>query len=117
MAASEELYDELNHRHFTQGAILNDMDMLLDCAETILGPPGRDQCETFLGLDTGVDAVLQTVSNVHQMGIHSIPTLVVDGGAIVISGAERAEGVAHALRQVCVLVGSSMMVGGRGVCW
>lgn len=95
------MYDELNRRHFTEAGILNDRSLLLDTAEKVLGGVrDREKCGDFLASSRGVDAVLRTVDMVHELGIHGIPTLVVDGGRTVLGGAERANSVANALRQV-----------------
>eukprot|EP00602_Paraphysomonas_sp_CaronLab_P007948 CAMPEP_0185035476 /NCGR_PEP_ID=MMETSP1103-20130426/26918_1 /TAXON_ID=36769 /ORGANISM="Paraphysomonas bandaiensis, Strain Caron Lab Isolate" /LENGTH=218 /DNA_ID=CAMNT_0027572571 /DNA_START=187 /DNA_END=843 /DNA_ORIENTATION=+ len=97
VSMAEELYNLLNKKHFTESGILNDTDLLLDSAEAV----GADRrvCATFLESSRGKDAVLRTVDMVHELGIHSIPTLVVDG-RYVVSGAARADEVANTLRQV-----------------
>lgn len=101
MEASEKVYDELNRKHFTESGILNDKMLLLDAAESVLGSDERQKCSEFLGSYRGVEAVMRTVDAVHELGIHSIPTLVIDGGRVVMSGAERAESIAETLLDVC----------------
>jgi predicted DsbA family dithiol-disulfide isomerase len=94
---SEKVYDELNRRHFTEGGILNDMALLLDsCKQVGLN---RKECEQFLLSHEGVDEILQTVDLVHSYGIHSIPTLIVDG-KYMIDGAAHADDVIKILRQI-----------------
>jgi hypothetical protein len=100
LEASERVYDELNRRHFTEGGILNDKTLLLDTVELILGSEEMSKCGDFLESSRGVEAVMRTVDAVHDLGVHSIPTLIIDGGRTVMSGAERADSVADALRQV-----------------
>jgi predicted DsbA family dithiol-disulfide isomerase len=74
---SEKLYSVLNRKHFTEGGILNDLDMLLDSVEE--AGADRADCERFLLSTDGVESIFRTVDAVHSLGIHSIPTVVVDG--------------------------------------
>lgn len=81
---SEKLYSVLNRKHFTEGGILNDLNMLLDSVEEIgLGADGRAECEQFLRSTIGVEAIFRTVDEIHSLGIHSIPTAVVDGQYLI----------------------------------
>ena len=94
----EELYDALNRKHFIEGGVLNDMGLLLDTVEQV----GLDRaaCEEFLLSSTGEREVLETVDRVQALGIHSIPTLVLDGGKYVLNGAADSAEVSRALRRI-----------------
>lgn len=74
------------------------MGMLLDAAEEV----GLDRagCEEFLQSSAGEREVLETVERVQALGIHSIPTLVLDGGKYVIDGAADSGTVSNALRRI-----------------
>ena len=95
---SEQLYDVLNRKHFTEGAVLNDIAMLLDAAAEV--GVQRSECEVFLRGNMGVREVLETVARVHDLGIESIPCLVIDGGKKVLQGAAHSNAVLDALRRV-----------------
>mmetsp|Transcript_18079 Transcript_18079/g.33932 ORF Transcript_18079/g.33932 Transcript_18079/m.33932 type:complete len:235 (+) Transcript_18079:153-857(+) len=96
---SEELYEVLNRKHFIEGSLLNDMDMLKSALEEI-GGVDVARCDAFLQSSEGVEAVLRTVDMVHSMGVHSIPTLVIDGGTFVLDGATRAGDIVTTLRKI-----------------
>jgi predicted DsbA family dithiol-disulfide isomerase len=95
---SERLYDVLNRRHFIEGAVLNDISFLLDAATEV--GVARAECEAFLRSREGEREVLQTVARVQEMGVNSIPTLVVDGGKYVLEGASHSSSVLETLRRV-----------------
>ena len=78
--------------------MLNDLSLLLDAAAEV--GLDRSVCETFLHSSHGTEEVLRTVDEVHALGISSIPTLVIDGGKYVVSGAAEKETVAETLRQI-----------------
>ena len=78
---SEKLYSVLNRKHFTEGGILNDLNMLLAAVDEI--GADRADCEQFLRSSVGVDAIFRTVREVDSLGINSIPTCVVDGRYII----------------------------------
>jgi predicted DsbA family dithiol-disulfide isomerase len=93
------LYDVLNRKHFTEQGILNDMTLLLEAA----GEVGCDvhACRLFLESREGEEEILSTYHRVtEECGINSIPTLIVDGGKYVISGAVHANTIADTLRAV-----------------
>jgi predicted DsbA family dithiol-disulfide isomerase len=126
---SEQLYEVLNRKHFIEGSLLNDLSMLKSALVEI-GDVDVAKCESFLLSNDGVEAVLRTVDMVHAMGmrifrqefvsvcvsislslslcswcihvigVHSIPTLVIDGGRFVLDGATRAEEIMATLRQI-----------------
>lgn len=96
---SEELYSVLNRKHFIEGGLLNDIEILKEALQEI-EDVDVDKCITFVLSNQGEEAVLRTVDLVHSLGIHSIPTLVIDGGSFVLDGANRSEDVARTLRQI-----------------
>ncbi len=94
---SEKVYDLLNHKHFIEAGILNDMSLLLDACEQ--AGLQRQECARFLSSEEGAQEILHTVDLVNSYGIHSIPTLVVDG-KYMVNGASPADEVAETLRRV-----------------
>ena len=98
--ASERLYDVLNKKHFTEGAVLNDITVLLDAAAEVGVGIDRAECERFLRGHDGEREVLDTVSRVHALGIDSIPCLVIDGGKQVLQGAAHSSTVLDALQRI-----------------
>ena len=93
LEACEALYDELNRRHFTEAAVLNDKEMLLEALFTALPQLTNAQKTSSVAFlnDTnakGSNAVLQMYERVQKLGVYSIPTLIVDG-TYMVSGAER----------------------------
>lgn len=99
---SEALYAVLNRRHFTEAGVLNDRSLLVEALEEIglTMESGLDKAIAFLDSGRGTDAILgmyETVTD--KMGIHSIPTLIVDG-TYVISGAQRSDQILQVLEKV-----------------
>jgi predicted DsbA family dithiol-disulfide isomerase len=95
---SEKLYDVLNRKHFIEGGVLNDDKLLLDsCAEAGMN---RDDCATYLSSDAGTSSILEAYDAVQGLGIHSIPTLVVDGRFLVDGTASGAEELVEVLRSL-----------------
>jgi predicted DsbA family dithiol-disulfide isomerase len=94
---AEMLYASLNRRHFTEGGALNDLNLLLGAAEDV----GVDTIDanTFLASSQGETEVLRAVDIVHQLGIHSIPTLIVDG-QYMLNGATHYNEICDTLRSV-----------------
>ena len=76
---AEELYEELNRRHFLHGGILNDFDLLIDSAGVILTGVERDEITEFLTGSLFYDEVKGILSELEVIGIHGIPTLVGNG--------------------------------------
>lgn len=97
LQTAEKLYSALNRRHFSEGGALNDLDILLSSAEEV----GVDTTEAniFLSSTQGEDEVLKAVEIVHQFGIHSIPTLIIDG-QFILNGATDFEEICEALRSI-----------------
>lgn len=124
-SAVEALYSSLNRRHFQEAGILNDLSLLLDAVAEVGPEHGLNvgEAEAFL---QGHDAagsrsaavaaaaaaaaseaeVLAAVERVHdELGVHSIPTLLIDGGRVLLGGVASMEArseVFDALRAVAV---------------
>ena len=94
---SEELYAVLNRMHFVEGRALNDLNLLASACDEI-GLDGA-AAKAFLETDGGRDSVKKMTQRVAQLGIHSIPTLVIAGRHLV-SGAERAETFVRLFRDI-----------------
>ncbi len=94
--AAEAAYKVLGHGHFVESALLNDMELLR--AAAVAAGADADGAENYLRSDRGEAAVLSAVDAVHRLGIHSIPTLFING-RLVCSGAAGAEEVLSALRR------------------
>ena len=78
--------------------VLNSGNLLLRVAGSVgITGPDMDALKEFLESGKGTRAVLDAVDVVHNFGIHSIPTLVV-GGLAMLSGASRTEEVLEALK-------------------
>ena len=101
--AAEEAYKALGHEHFVEGQMLNDMAVLRGAASA--AGVDADEAEAYLRSPAGEDEVLTRVDHAHSLGIHSIPTLIVDG-ELLVSGAADAEEVLSTLR-------SARRTGGR----
>ena len=99
---SEEFYAVLNRRHFIEAGVLNDPELLKGALEEVgvASGAGLEAALEFLNSDRGTRQVLQMYDFVtEQMGIHSIPTLVVDGKYIV-SGASHSDEIVQVLERV-----------------
>ena len=108
---SEELYAAFNKKHFTEGGILNDLNMLVDSLKEI-GLEGTDLEETVNFLhdkSRGTREVLELYERVQSMGIYSIPTLIVDG-QYLINGAARANEVLDCLKKVAAAGGTGKAI-------
>ena len=74
---AEKAYAYLSRSHFVKQGLLNDMSVLKDAAASTGVDPATT--EAFLRSDEGTTAILGIVGEVHNMGIHSIPTLFING--------------------------------------
>ena len=102
LGRSEALYAALNRRHFMEAGVLNDPNMLKAAlGDVSVGPgSGLEEAQAFLESDRGTSQVLEMYNVVtEQMGIHSIPTLIVDG-KYMISGAATTGKVLDVLERV-----------------
>ena len=99
-AKREELYGVMNRKHFTERGVLNNGALLLDALKEI-GIAGEDfdSAAAFIAEPSkAAKRVLQKYQKVLQLGIHSIPTLIVDG-RFVLNGARGKSEVLQALEQ------------------
>mmetsp|Transcript_744 Transcript_744/g.2029 ORF Transcript_744/g.2029 Transcript_744/m.2029 type:complete len:216 (-) Transcript_744:405-1052(-) len=92
--AAEECYRVLGTCHFVESKRLNDLTVLRSAAEA--AGVDADAAEAYLCSSDGEAEVLAAVDAVSRHGIHSIPTLCVNG-QLVISGAASSEEVLAAL--------------------
>ena len=93
---AELAYAYLHDAHFVKGALLNDLTILT--AAAVVGGADASAADTFLRSDECEAAILAEVDEVHSCGIHSIPTLFIDGRAALSGAADRHE-VLKALRE------------------
>jgi hypothetical protein len=106
------VYASLNKKHFTEMGLLNDVNLLLECCtefnarhrnddneNNTHAPINLSEVEAFLRSRDGEASILAAVDRLHDMGIHSIPTLIVNGGSAIVSGAARADEVYQTLRK------------------
>lgn len=111
LSKSEELYAVFNRKHFTEGGVLNDTNMLIDSLKEV-GLEGSDfeEAVTFLhDKNRGTKEVLELYERVQSMGIYSIPTLIVDG-QYLINGAARANEVLDCLKKVAAAGGTGKAI-------
>lgn len=98
IAAAEALYTAMGRRHFLEGGVLDDVEMLMAAVGEV-DAIDVEKAREFLGSDEGAEAILAAVALVGRLSIHSIPTLVVDG-QFMLDGGCVAEEVEEALRNV-----------------
>jgi predicted DsbA family dithiol-disulfide isomerase len=96
-AAAERLYSILNAKHFVEGAKLNDGVMLAAAA----GEAGldADAASIYLESGQGEEEIAAAQQLLNQMGIHSIPTFIVNGRHAV-GGAARTSELVKVFRQL-----------------
>mmetsp|Transcript_22794 Transcript_22794/g.73315 ORF Transcript_22794/g.73315 Transcript_22794/m.73315 type:complete len:152 (+) Transcript_22794:388-843(+) len=102
LKAAEDLYAELSDVHFLQGRKLNDVAALAEAAFKVNGVPTAKTL-TFLadeGQAPTADTIRETYAYVQQLGIHAIPTFVVNGGKHVIQGAAHADEFEQVLHHI-----------------
>jgi predicted DsbA family dithiol-disulfide isomerase len=98
--AAERFYAAINRRHFLEAGVLNDDGLLTaSLAEAGLADGALTEAVSYLHSDEGAAEVLATYDRVQAMGIHSIPTLVVDAKHTV-SGAARMDEILSVLERV-----------------
>ncbi len=94
---AEELYNELNHRHFEQGQKLNNRQMLCDAGSKV--GINASEVDAFLRSDEGSENIVAAQQILAALQIHSIPTLII-GGSKLVSGALHAKELESILRQI-----------------
>ena len=93
---AEAAYAHLNHAHFVGGALLNDMELLRAAAAA--AGVDADEAEAFLRTPRGEAEVWRTIATLDRLGVHSIPTLIVQG-QVMAQGAEREDEYLEVLRE------------------
>jgi len=96
-ATAERMYTLLNTRHFEGGEALNDADMLVEVAAEV----GLDPVEAaeYLASGSGASEIAAAQSILTRLGIHSIPTFIINGRQAV-GGAARTGELTRVLRHV-----------------
>ena len=81
---SETFHFALAFQHFGRAGELGDKILLVKCfAQSVTADDGQVQeFKDFLDSDKGVDGVVKTLEALDELGIHSIPQLVVHGRVI-----------------------------------
>lgn len=88
---AEKLYEEFNRRHFIEAQALNDPTLLQDSLKEALSPHHKEEdlreAAEYLESTRGTKEVLRLYEQTQTLGINSIPSLVIDGGRALLSGA------------------------------
>ena len=82
---AEEMYAELNSRHFEDGQKLNDKGMLTSVAANVGADP--DEARRFLDSDQGLSEIRAAQRQLRDLGVSGIPTLILGGKWQLPSGA------------------------------
>jgi len=95
---AEQLYADLNKRHFVEGSKLNDREMLVDAAANV----GANREETARVIDegTGGAEIHAAQQRLASLGVSGIPTLIFGGAYQMPSGALGARDLVSAFRQI-----------------
>lgn len=94
--AAEAAYTQLGKAHFVEGELIDDVAVCV--AAAAVAGVDHDEATLFLRSAEGEREVFDTVETVQQLGIHSIPTLLVNG-EIALSGAAGYADVLSVLQQ------------------
>mmetsp|Transcript_28436 Transcript_28436/g.70431 ORF Transcript_28436/g.70431 Transcript_28436/m.70431 type:complete len:229 (+) Transcript_28436:246-932(+) len=97
-SAAEALYDLLNQRHFVEGRKLNDHVMLADAACEAAGV-NKTETLAFLRSGEGLANIQAAMRLLGAMGVHSIPTFIVDG-RFRVDGAARSDEFVSLFRKI-----------------
>lgn len=90
-----ELVKAIFKAYFGEGKDIGDLEVLADIAATL--GHDRDVALKFLKSSEGTEEVLQQVTEVSRAGVHSVPSVNIDGR--VVSGAQPVEIFAEILKQ------------------
>ena len=93
---AEVAYAHLSRAHFVERGLLNDMAVLEGAAAAVGIEP--EATRAYLSSDEGTAAILSITHELHRLGVHSIPTLFVNGKPALDGAAGVAE-VLAALRE------------------
>jgi len=87
---SEELYEVLNRRHFLESGVLADRELLVSSCLEVLGYEKETEIREFLSSEKMKQEVMNILTEIENVGIKGIPTLVANGSLVwVTSGASR----------------------------
>lgn len=95
---AEQLYADLNRRHFVDGQKLNDTEMLVEAAAAVGADPHavREVVES----GTGMAEIQAAQHKLSQLGVSGIPTLILGGQRMLPSGALGADQLVDAFRTI-----------------
>ncbi|XRA95947.1 DSBA domain-containing protein [Pycnococcus provasolii] len=94
---AEKLYQELNYNHFELGQKLNDEEFLARAAASV--GVSRDDALHVIRNGVGREYIQAAQKLLRRMGIHSIPTFIVDG-KYVLGGAVPARELVELFRSI-----------------
>lgn len=103
--------EALFHAHFAEGRNLADPEVLVAAGEAGGLPGGR--VRTLLAGNEGAAEVRAAVARAQTMGIHAVPTFVIDG-RFAVQGAQAPDLFAQALRQAAGEAGPGDGAAGAG---
>lgn len=96
--AAEDLYSDLNARHFVEGKNLNNREMLVDAAVRVGADP--DNACAFLDSDEGNVQIERSQQRLGEVGISGIPTLILGGQLVMPSGALGSDVLVETFRKI-----------------
>lgn len=96
--AAENLYNDLNRRHFEDGVKLNDHDMLVAAAERV--GASAEAARRVLESGDGSEAIQAAQGILRDLGVSGIPTIVLGGKYQLPSGALGAQTLVEAFRAI-----------------
>lgn len=101
LKAAEDLYAELNHIHFIEGHKLNDFEALASAAHKTLDVPKEETVKFLRSQDQAptADAIRTTYAYIQSLGIHAIPTFIINATHIV-RGAAHADEFENILNEI-----------------
>lgn len=92
------LMDALMKAYFEDGANIGDIDVLLATAEPVLGKEVLAEIEPAMRNRDAMGAVMQTIQQVQQAGVRSVPYTIIDS-TLAVSGGQPPEVFLGALKQ------------------
>ena len=95
---AEQMYAELNSRHFEQGQKLNDKAMLTAVAANVGADPA--EAERFLDSEQGLAEIQAAQRQLRELGVSGIPTLILGGKYKMPSGAIGSDMLVSAFRAI-----------------
>ena len=97
MTKAEAFYDALNQEHFLKAGVLNDYSLLESCLKVVLSKEELPDALEYLHSTRGVKETLFLYQKTQELGVSSIPTLVIDG-RFMVSGAAQAGEIFSAIK-------------------